>query len=141
MSEELRLMCMLAHPDDETLGMGGPLARYAAEGVGTYVVTATRGEHGWPDAAQPYPGPVELGRMREAELHDAAAVLGIREVQLLDYEDGQLAMADPAPAVASLVAHVRRVRPQVVTTFAPDGAYGHPDHIAISQLALTATYC
>ena len=46
MAEPLKLMCVLAHPDDETLGTGGTLAKYAAEGVETYLVTATRGERG-----------------------------------------------------------------------------------------------
>ena len=62
MSESLKLMAVLAHPDDESLGTGGILARYAAEGVATYLVTATRGEHGWQGATADYPGPAALGR-------------------------------------------------------------------------------
>lgn len=138
MSEQLKLMCILAHPDDETLGFGGILARYADEGVATSLVTATRGEHGWPGADEDYPGPKALGRVREQELHAAAEVLGLGEVRFLDYEDGQLDQADPREAVARIVAHLRRVRPHVVATFGPDGAYGHPDHIAISQFATAA---
>ena len=72
MSHELRLMCILAHPDDESLGTGGILARYAAEGVATFLVTATRGERGWQGNAAAYPGSHALGRMREAELRAAA---------------------------------------------------------------------
>lgn len=138
MGERLKLMAVLAHPDDESLGTGGTLARYAAAGVETYLVTATRGERGWFGAPEDYPGPDALGQIREGELRAAAAVLGLREVALLDYKDGDLDQADPQEAIAKIVGHLRRVRPQVVITFAPDGAYGHPDHIAISQFATAA---
>jgi LmbE family N-acetylglucosaminyl deacetylase len=141
MAEPLRLLGILAHPDDESLGNGGTFARYAAEGVETYLVTATRGERGWPGDPARDPGPEALGRIRTAELEAAAAVLGIREVVFLDYIDGDLDQADPQEAVAKIVRHIRRVRPQVILTFPPDGAYGHPDHIAISQFALSAAVC
>lgn len=138
MTEPLRLMCILAHPDDESLGTGGILAKYAAEGVETYLVTATRGERGWFGYEAEYPGLEELGRIREAELYAAAKVLGLREVSFLDYIDGDLDQADPVQAINKIVAHLRRVRPQVVATFDPTGAYGHPDHIAICQFATAA---
>jgi len=131
-------MCVLAHPDDESLGVGGALAKYAAEGVATYLVTATRGERGWQGAEHDYPGPAALGAIREAELRAAARALGIRALEFLDYIDGDLDQADPAEAVAKIVGHIRRVRPHVVITFGPAGGYGHPDHIAISQLTTAA---
>src|SRR5262245_48764454 len=130
-ARSLRLMAVLAHPDDESLGFGGTLARYAAEGVETYLVTATRGEHGWFGDPAEYPGPEALGRIREAELQAAANVLKLCEIRFLDYIDGDLDKADPREAVAKIVGHLRRVRPDVVLTFDPNGAYGHPDHIAI----------
>jgi LmbE family N-acetylglucosaminyl deacetylase len=99
---------------------------------------ATRGERGWFGPPAEYPGPRALGRLREAELRAAARVLGLREVAFLDYQDGELDRADPGEAVGRIVAHLRRVRPQVVVTFDPNGMYGHPDHIAISQLTTTA---
>ena len=69
----MRLMCVLAHPDDESLGTGGTLAKYAAEGVETYLVTATRGERGRFGTARRASGAVVVGRTREAELRAAAA--------------------------------------------------------------------
>ena len=141
MRETLRLLAVLAHPDDESLGMGGTLARYASEGVETHLVTATLGEGGRYRGVPPgpgHPGPEELGRIRERELRAAAAVLGIRDVSLLGYRDQQLDRADPRQAIGRIVAVLRRVRPQVVVTFGHDGAYGHPDHVAISQLAHAA---
>ena len=58
----LKLLCVLAHPDDESLGMGGTLARYASEGAETYLVTATRGERGWFGGEKDNPGPAALGK-------------------------------------------------------------------------------
>jgi LmbE family N-acetylglucosaminyl deacetylase len=138
MNSEHRLLCVLAHPDDEALGCGGLLARAADAGVATYLLTATRGERGWPRDPAQHPGAEALGRIRAAELHAAGAVLGLREIRLLDYPDGGLANA-PADAVqAAIAAYIRRVRPDVVVTFGPDGATGHPDHIAISQFTTGA---
>ncbi len=138
MSEQLRLMCVLAHPDDESLGNGGTLAKYAAAGIETYLVTATRGERGWQGAASENPGEAALGAIRAAELHAAATTLGIRQVDFLDYIDGDLDQADPAEAIAKIVAHLRRIKPHVVITFGPAGAYGHTDHIAICQFTTAA---
>jgi len=134
----LRLMAVLAHPDDESLGVGGTLAKYAAEGVETYVVSATRGERGRFFTNENRPSDAEVGRVREGELRAAARELGVREVALLDYLDGDLDRAHAPEVVGRIVAQIRRVRPQVVLTFDPFGAYGHPDHVAISQFAATA---
>jgi len=134
----LRLMCVLAHPDDESLGTGGTLARYAAEGVETYLVTATRGEKGRFGDSGERPAPEVVGATREAELRAAAHGLGIREVTILGFPDGGLDAVDPLQAQDVIVSHVRRIKPHVVITFGPEGAYGHPDHIAISQLTTAA---
>lgn len=133
-----RLMAVLAHPDDESLGLGSTLATYAARGVETYVVTATRGERGRYFANIDRPSDADVGRVREGELRAATRTLGVRELVLLDYVDGELDQADPDEAVRRIVAELRRVRPQVVVTFDPFGAYGHPDHVAICQLTTAA---
>lgn len=139
--DKLTLMCVFAHPDDETMGAGGLLARYAAEGVETYVICATRGERGWGGPEHEYPGSQAFGKVRETELMAAARVLGVREVSFLDYIDGDLDQANPPEAISKIVGHIRRVRPQVVVTFPPDGTTGHPDHIAISQFTAAAAVC
>jgi LmbE family N-acetylglucosaminyl deacetylase len=128
----LRLLAVLAHPDDESLGVGGALAKYAAEGVETFVATATRGERGRLGLERP--GAAVVGPVRERELRRAAAILGVSEVEFLDYLDGELDLVRPGEAVAKIARTIRRLRPQVVVTFPHDGNYGHPDHIAISQL-------
>ena len=137
-----RLMGVLAHPDDESLGFGGTLARYASQGVEVFLVTATRGDagrfRGHRTGEREHPGPEALARIREAELRSAAAALGIRDVALLGYRDRQLDAADPREAIARIVGQLRRHRPEVVVTFGPDGAYGHPDHVAIAQLTTAA---
>ena len=134
----LSLMAVLAHPDDESLGIGGTLAKYAAEGVETSVVTATRGQSGryrGQRSGPEHPGPEGLGRIREQELRAAAATLGVRHLTVLDYHDAALDRADPRRIVAEIAGRIRHLKPQVIITFPPDGAYGHPDHIAISQFA------
>lgn len=138
MADPLRLMAILAHPDDESLGVGGVLARYAAEGVATHLVTATRGQRGRYFDNDHRPSDDEVGRVREGELREAAEALGVRDVVVLDYLDGELDRSDPRQVIELLVREIRRVRPHVVITFDPFGAYGHPDHIAISQLAVSA---
>jgi LmbE family N-acetylglucosaminyl deacetylase len=135
----LKLMAVLAHPDDESLGNGGIFARYAAEeGIETHLVVATRGERGWFGDEQDYPGPEALGEIREAEVRAAADILGLHSINFLNYLDGELDTAHPAEILASIVGHIRRIKPDVVVTFGQYGGYGHPDHIAISQFTTAA---
>ena len=141
MNKKLKLLAVLAHPDDESLGFGGTLAKYAAEGVETYLVTATRGERGRFGALGKGGDPVEVGRVREAELRAAAAVLGIREVSILSYPDGAVDKVQADIAIRAIVSHIRRIQPHVIVTFGPEGGYGHPDHIAVSQFTTAAGVC
>jgi LmbE family N-acetylglucosaminyl deacetylase len=142
MNDPLRLMLLAAHPDDESLGFGGVLAHYARAGVETFVLAATRGDRGrylgHRFGSPEHPGPQALADIRTREVEAACRVLGVRDVIVLDYPDQQLDQAEPSGAIAAIVGHLRRIRPQVILTFAPDGAYGHPDHIAISQFATAA---
>jgi LmbE family N-acetylglucosaminyl deacetylase len=133
MRDSLKVMFVLAHPDDESLGAGGLIAKCANEGVDVFLITATRGEHGWPGEPDQYPGPEALGEIRQEELHAAARILGVRAGAFLDYMDGEVAGVDHAEAARKISHHIRVFRPQVVVTFDPFGVYGHPDHIAISQ--------
>ncbi len=138
MSEPLKLLAILAHPDDESLGLGSTLAKYAAEGVQTYLICATRGERGWNGDDKDNPGLMALGKIRAGELVCAAETLGIRQVYFLDYIDGELDQADPGKAIQKIALLIQEIRPQVVVSFGPDGGYGHPDHIAVSQFAMAA---
>src|SRR5436305_7123917 len=137
----MKLLGVLAHPDDESLGFGGTFARYASEGIETYLVTATRGERGRFGPRGERGDPVEVGGVREAELRAAAAVLGIREVSVLGFPDSAVDEVPAATAIGEIVRHIRRIQPNVIVTFGPEGAYGHPDHIAISQFTTAATVC
>jgi LmbE family N-acetylglucosaminyl deacetylase len=138
MVDPLRLLAVFPHPDDESLGMGPTLAKYSAEGVETYLLTATRGERGWNGPEEEDPGMQALGEIREKELHCAADQLGLKEVSLLDLIDGDVDRADPASVIRTIAYHLRRVRPQVVVTFSMEGNYGHPDHIALAQFTAGA---
>jgi N-acetyl-1-D-myo-inositol-2-amino-2-deoxy-alpha-D-glucopyranoside deacetylase len=146
---ENSLLAVYAHPDDEAFGTGGTIARYASEGIKTYLVCATRGEVG--EISDPsLATPETLGQVREGELRCAAETMGITELIFLDYRDSGMVGTDEnqdarafinAPAeevVAHLVAIIRRLRPQVVATFEPNGGYGHPDHISIHHHTVAA---
>ena len=139
--EKFKLLAILAHPDDESLGFGGTLARYAREGIETYLVTATRGEAGRFGQLGRSADPLEVGRVREAELRVAATVLGISEVSILGYPDSAVDRVPHSIAIRAIASHIRRIQPHVIVTFGPDGAYGHPDHIAVSQFATAAIVC
>jgi LmbE family N-acetylglucosaminyl deacetylase len=141
MNETLKLLAIFPHPDDETLGLGSTFARYSSEGVETFLICATRGERGWFESEGPDPGLEGVARIREGELRCAAEHLGIQEVSFLDTIDGDVDQADPGEIIGKLVSHIRRIKPHVVVTFGPDGAYGHPDHIALSQFTNGALVC
>ena len=141
MPTNLKLLAVFAHPDDESMGMGGTLAKYAAEGVETYLVCASRGERGWFGSKETNPGFERLGQTRTQELENCVKELGMCGLHFLDYIDGDVDQADHAEAIGKIVTHIRLIQPQVVVTFPPDGNYGHPDHIAVGQFTNTAILC
>ena len=134
------LLLLLAHPDDESFFIAGTVARLAAAGRPAGLVCATRGQAGalGPHGATPLATRATIGAVREQELRDACAILHLDVVALLDYEDKQLAAADPDEIRATLVRTLRAERPRVVATFDPNGVTRHPDHIAISRFTADA---
>ena len=151
MTEELSLLAVFAHPDDESFGIGGTLAKYAAEGVKVSLICATGGEEG--EINDPSLGTKEqIAEIRERELRCACDVLGITELHLLGYRDSGMAgtpanddprslvQADPYETVGKIVRLMRQIRPQVVVTFEEGGGYGHPDHKAIHRHTKAAFY-
>jgi LmbE family N-acetylglucosaminyl deacetylase len=131
------LLFIFAHPDDESFSGAGTAMEYAAEGARIALITATRGEQG-KQGDPPICTREELPAVRERELRDAAAIIGFDEVQILDYRDRQLADAAPDDIRATLVSHIRRLRPSIVLTFDPNGFNVHPDHLAISRFVSDA---
>jgi LmbE family N-acetylglucosaminyl deacetylase len=139
-----RFLAVLAHPDDETFGLGGTLALYARRGCDVYLVCATHGEAGTVEARF-LEGYNSIAQLREHELRCAAEHLGLRQVYFLEYRDsGMPGTADnrdplaltvhPLDEVAGeVVKYIRELRPDVVLTFDPIGGYRHPDHIHIHQ--------
>lgn len=139
--DSLKLLAVFAHPDDESMGMGGTLAKYSAEGVDTHLICASRGERGWFGPEEQNPGPKRLGQIRTTELENAVKELGMKGLYFLDYIDGDVDQADHTEAIGKIVTNIRRIKPQVIVTFPPDGNYGHPDHIAIGQFTSAAIVC
>jgi LmbE family N-acetylglucosaminyl deacetylase len=132
-----RLLAVFAHPDDETFCAGGTLAKYAAAGWELMAVSATRGQAG--QIRDPLVATRRtLGQVREREFYAACEQLGVRHARVLDYMDGTLQDVDPDELAGVVVQIIRAFRPDVVITFGPDGAYGHPDHIAIGAATTRA---
>lgn len=146
---KLTLLAVLAHPDDESFGMGGTLALYASRGVDVHLVCATRGEVG-EVAPELLKGFESIAKLRESELRCAVGVLGLTGVHFLGYRDSgmpgsldnthpQALAAQPLDEVAAkVVRHIRELKPQIVLTFDPIGGYRHPDHIAIQRATVRA---
>lgn len=144
-----RILLSLAHPDDESFGSGGMIARYVAEGAEVYYICATNGDVGTvaPEKMKGYSSVAEL---RLAELDCASATLGFKEVIKLGYRDSGMVNSetskDPAclwqapreQVARNVVEVIRRLKPQVVMTFNKYGGYGHPDHIAIQRATTDA---
>lgn len=129
------LLAVFAHPDDESLACGGLMAWCAQLGVRVSLLCATRGEGGPGKDVQ---SEAQLGAIRERELDEAARVLGVAEIVLLDYPDGMLPWVDAASLEREIRQAISRLRPDVVITFGEDGLYWHPDHIAIHQRTTAA---
>ena len=143
------MLIAFAHPDDESFGMGGAIAMYAARGVEVSLICATNGDVGTvdPEFMQGYDSIAEL---RLDELRCAAETLGIKELITYGYRDSGM-MGTPENAhpdclwqadedvVAGRIVHdIRRIRPHVVVTFDPFGGYGHPDHIYMHRATTRA---
>ena len=133
----LKLLCVVAHPDDECFAFGGALALASDAAVETSVVCFTDGQaatnRGVATSA------AELGRMRRAEFAASCKLLGVTQHQLLDYQDGQLEFAEFSAAAAKIVERIRRFQPQVVITFGGDGGMNtHADHTLVSAFTTAA---
>jgi N-acetyl-1-D-myo-inositol-2-amino-2-deoxy-alpha-D-glucopyranoside deacetylase len=136
----MRFLVVVAHPDDESFGCGSILAHADGAGHETIVLCATRGEAGESRVAAD-----DLGAVREAELRDAARILGVGAVHVLDYRDsglsgpppaGSLVAADTAELALRIGTVLAECRPDVVITL--DGSDGHRDHAAIRDATLAA---
>jgi LmbE family N-acetylglucosaminyl deacetylase len=145
------LLGIFAHPDDESFGPGGTLARYAAEGAEVHVIIATDGIAGSVES----PGQVKdhetLAQVRSAELANAAVALGITSIWSLPYRDSGMRGAPDNEHPDALIQqpveqlteevmeYIERFQPQVIVTHDPFGGYGHPDHVRVYE-ATTAAF-
>lgn len=152
MTNTRTLLGVFAHPDDESFGPGGTLARYAAEGVHVHVIIATDGDAGSVTESHRNQTERTLAQVRSEELARAAVELGVTSIWNLPYRDsGMRGSSDnehPRALVqqpihrllAELIDYVRRLKPQVVITHDPYGGYGHPDHIRCCEVVTAAFY-
>lgn len=134
------VLFFFAHPDDETFTCGITISKYSREQhAALHLHCATRGQAG-KAGNPPVCTPEELPAVREQELREAAAVLGMTSVEVWDYEDKHLGDVPVEELISRITAAIERLQPQVVVTFAPHGISGHPDHIAISQATTQAVH-
>ncbi len=146
------LLGVFAHPDDESFGPGGTLARYAAQGAAVHVIIATDGIAGSMEEGHRLRDHETLAQVRSAELANAAVALGLTSIWSLPYRDSGMRNSpdNQHPAaliqqpveklVAELADYYRRLQPQVIITHDPFGGYGHPDHVRVCQAATAAFY-
>ncbi|MET0391184.1 MAG: PIG-L deacetylase family protein [Polyangiales bacterium] len=132
------VLSVFAHPDDEVLCAAGTLALCASRGERVSLVCATRGEYG-PIASDALATPETLASVRDEELHASCAALGVQDVELLGLPDAGVDWAAAEQnSLRVLVERIRRSQPRLLITFGPDGLYGHPDHVAVGELASRA---
>ena len=129
------LLLVFAHPDDESSSVAGTTAKYTQRGVSVDLICATRGEKG---TRLDVPPDVDTATAREAGLRVAAGITGIRDIYFLGYVDGDLEKADIGEVAGRVMNIMRKVQPEIVITFGPDGISGHPDHKAISKATTVA---
>jgi LmbE family N-acetylglucosaminyl deacetylase len=131
------VLAVFAHPDDESLACGGTLARLSDAGARVVVICASRGERGsWSDGSLVADG--DLASARTRELHEAARILGVAEVIILQHPDGDLRWADVPQFHAEIVSALEHYGPDGVITFAEDGLYWHLDHVGVHERTYTA---
>ena len=130
------LVAFHAHPDDESLLMGGTIARAAAEGHRVVLVTATDGAAGLASSAMGTR--TDLGRRRLAELEVAAEALGAARVVHLGFPDGTFSDVGVPEARDALTRVLAQESPDVLTGYDPSGGYGHPDHVQVHRVARAA---
>jgi LmbE family N-acetylglucosaminyl deacetylase len=136
----LKQKCMLAvyaHPDDESFSVAGTFRKYYDEGVRTALICATRGEKG-KICSPALATPETLGAVREQELREACRIIGVEDLTILGYQDGELTKVDELETIGRIVFHIRRLRPDLIITFDTNGDYGHPDHMAIHRFTVSA---
>ena len=131
------VLAVFAHPDDESLACGGTLARLADAGARVVLICASRGENGSISDPSLVPDG-DLARVRTRELQEAAAILGITDLLILDHPDGDLRWAHVPQLHAEIVGAVEQYRPDAVITFAEDGLYWHLDHVGVHERTITA---
>jgi LmbE family N-acetylglucosaminyl deacetylase len=133
----LKLMCVVAHPDDECFAFGGALALAAERGIETYVICLTDGQAA-SNRGSAATGEA-LGAMRRDEFRRSCEVLGVTHNELMDYQDGRLEFVEFPIAAGRLVERMRRFKPDVVLTFGGDGGQNtHADHMMASMLTTAA---
>lgn len=135
--DQQRILAIYAHPDDECYCSGGTLAKYHALGAETMVISATRGQAGQINDTYRTTRRT-LGEQRKNELMQSCKQLGVDHVECWDYLDGGLEQADQQQLIGDIVYSIRKFRPHIVITFGLDGAYGHPDHVAIGRATTMA---
>lgn len=141
--DKKRILVVMAHPDDESFGPSGTLARYAAQGVEIHLLCVTNGEASEVAIAEKESLSMterqqRLIQIRQQELQNAAQVIGISQIDFLNFPDGQLCNAFYHAIADKIIYKMNYFMPQIVITTEPQGISGHLDHIAVSMITTYA---
>ena len=134
-----RILGVFAHPDDEVFCAGGTFAKYVEEGAYVKIISVTPGNAGQIRDAR-IATRRNLGQVRARELAASCQAMGVQEWDCWDYGDGTLQQVDQSELVQKIADAIRIFKPDTVISFGPDGGYGHPDHVAVSQATTMACY-
>jgi LmbE family N-acetylglucosaminyl deacetylase len=122
-----KILAIFAHPDDESFGPGGFLAKKTKTGAEVHLLCMTRGQAGNNETNR------NTSEVRTEELQTAAKILGITQVEFFDFKDGCLCNGDIAPLMKTITEKVESLKPDILVTFNLNGVSGHVDHIAVAS--------
>jgi N-acetylglucosamine malate deacetylase 2 len=126
MNTPKRVLCVFAHPDDESFGPGGTIALWASQGAEIHILCMTNGNHD------------KMGHVRQEELKKAAEILGVKDVAILGYEDGHITNCDLELLEKDISNKIEHFQPDTLLTFNLNGVSGHLDHIAVASATTQA---
>jgi N-acetylglucosamine malate deacetylase 2 len=135
--DKVHALAIVAHPDDESFLLAGTTLKFEEEGKEVAIVCATRGDKGADRLGRDLT-PLQMAKLRTAELLSACGVLHCECKQFFDYPDGSLDSVNFDELVSNMLKQIEQHQPQIILTFGPEGVSGHRDHITVGKAVMAA---